>query len=59
MKDSTFSNLAMVIERNVMVTMRDGIRLATDIYRPRVEPGDEQRAFPVIMAMPSEMMAPV
>ena len=49
MKDSTFSNLAMVIERNVMVAMRDGIRLATDIYRPRAEPGEEGRSFPVIM----------
>ncbi len=28
-----------VVERKVMVPMRDGVRLATDIYRPRNAPG--------------------
>lgn len=27
----------VVVERNVMVTMRDGVRLATDIYRPAID----------------------
>lgn len=49
MKDSTFSNLAVVIERNVMVPMRDGVRLSTDIYRPRQEAGEDPKPLPVIM----------
>ncbi len=28
---------AIVLERNVMVPMQDGVRLATDIYRPKAE----------------------
>lgn len=28
------SELGIIVSKNVMVTMRDGIRLATDIYRP-------------------------
>ena len=34
----------VVIERNVMVPMRDGVRLATDIYRP-----DKPGQFPVLL----------
>lgn len=34
----------IVIERNVMVPMRDGVRLATDIYRP-----DKPGQFPVLL----------
>src|SRR5262249_7704397 len=34
----------MVVEKNVMVPMRDGVRLATDIYRPA---GEGQ--FPVVL----------
>ncbi len=28
-----------VVERKIMVPMRDGVRLATDVYRPRNAPG--------------------
>ena len=38
------SSFDVAVERDVMVTARDGIRLATDIYRP-----DEGSAFPVIL----------
>ncbi len=34
----------VVIERNVMVPMRDGVRLATDVYRP-----DKPGQFPVLL----------
>ena len=34
----------VVIERNIMVPMRDGVRLATDIYRP-----DKLGQFPVLL----------
>ena len=34
----------IVIERNVMVLMRDAVRLATDIYRP-----DKPGRFPVLL----------
>jgi len=35
----------VVVERNVMIPMRDGVRLATDVYRPAVDgrPIDEPR----------------
>lgn len=34
----------MLVERDVMVAMRDGVRLATDIYRP-----DDQEPHPVLV----------
>src|SRR5712691_3045235 len=34
----------VVIEKNIMVTMRDGTALATDVYRPRTE-----AALPVLL----------
>src|ERR1019366_5128734 len=36
----------MLIEKDVMVTMRDGVRLASNVYRP-----DKPGKFPVILAM--------
>ncbi|MGV8937332.1 MAG: CocE/NonD family hydrolase [Allorhizobium sp.] len=39
----------VVVERNVMVTMRDGIRLATDIYRPAVDGKPVMGALPALM----------
>lgn len=39
------SALDVTMERDVMMPMRDGVRLATDIYRPAGEPGP----FPVIL----------
>ncbi|MCG8544389.1 MAG: antibiotic hydrolase, partial [Alphaproteobacteria bacterium] len=39
----------ITVERNVMVTMRDGVRLATDLYRPaQSEPADSQN-YPVLL----------
>jgi uncharacterized protein len=38
----------VVVHRNVMVAMRDGIRLATDIYRPAKNGVPDQAALPVI-----------
>lgn len=39
----------VVVERDVMVVMRDGIRLATDIYRPAVGGKAVEGRFPTIM----------
>jgi len=44
----------MVVSQNVMVPMRDGTRLATDIYRPAKVNGDPSPGpFPVILARTS------
>jgi len=40
---------SVVVERNVMVRMRDGLHLATDIYRPVDEDGRQLRPLPVIL----------
>jgi predicted acyl esterase len=34
------------VEKDIMVSMRDGIRLATDVYRPDAEEG---RKFPALL----------
>lgn len=39
----------VVVERDVMVDMRDGIRLATDVYRPIDRAGEQVSPLPVIM----------
>jgi predicted acyl esterase len=39
----------VVVERDVMVTMRDGIKLACDVYRPACDGQPVTGAFPVIM----------
>jgi putative CocE/NonD family hydrolase len=39
----------VVVHRDVMVTMRDGIRLATDIYRPAVDGIPHPGPLPVIL----------
>ncbi|MGD9890133.1 MAG: CocE/NonD family hydrolase [Dehalococcoidia bacterium] len=39
----------MVVERDVMVAMRDGVRLACDVYRPARDGQPVDGAFPVIM----------
>ncbi|MGH7915115.1 MAG: CocE/NonD family hydrolase, partial [Candidatus Binataceae bacterium] len=39
----------VVVERDVMVTMRDGMRLATDIYRPARTGAPTPGRFPVII----------
>lgn len=39
----------VVLYRNVMVSMRDGIHLATDIYRPAKEGIPVEGSFPVIL----------
>jgi putative CocE/NonD family hydrolase len=38
-----------IAEKDVMVPMRDGVRLATDIYRPAVEGAVADEPFPVIL----------
>lgn len=38
------------LQQNVMVPMRDGIRLATDIYRPMVDGKPSEEALPVILS---------
>ncbi len=37
------------VSKNVMITMRDGVRLATDIYRPAVRGTPAPGKFPVIL----------
>jgi hypothetical protein len=39
----------VVVERNVMVPVRDGVRLATDIYRPARDGVAVNEKFPVIL----------
>ena len=39
----------MVVERDVMVPMRDGVRLACDVYRPARDGRAVDGAFPVIL----------
>lgn len=39
----------MVVDRNVMVPMRDGVSLATDIYRPTYGIGLSTGRFPIIL----------
>ncbi len=44
----------MIISKNVMVEMRDGVRLATDIYKPSDNNGDPiDQKFPAILARTS------
>ena len=35
----------ILVEKNIMVPMRDGVKLATDVYRP-----NEEGPFPVLLA---------
>ncbi len=45
---------SVVVSRNVMIAMRDGKRLATDIYRPAMPNGDPAPGpFPVILTRTS------
>jgi hypothetical protein len=47
-------NFGIVSSHNVMIPMRDGVRLATDIYRPADELGNAiDRQFPVIVGRTS------
>ena len=39
----------VAVERDVMVTMRDGIRLATDVYRPARDGAPVPGGFPVLL----------
>jgi predicted acyl esterase len=52
MPDSKVGNgntYGMAVERDVMVRVRDGVRLATDIYRPATDGKPASGAFPVIL----------
>ena len=48
MNDVT-ANIELTVDRDIMVAMRDGVRLATDIVRPRYTAGKENQPLPVIM----------
>jgi len=39
----------VLVHRNVMVAMRDGVHLATDVYRPAVDGRPVEAALPVIL----------
>src|SRR5271157_853622 len=39
----------VVVSKNVMIPMRDGVRLAADIYRPAIEGIAAADKFPVIL----------
>jgi uncharacterized protein len=39
----------VVVERNVMIPMRDGVRLATDLYRPAVDGAPVTGRLPVLL----------
>jgi len=54
MNNSQESNYGIVASHNVMIPMRDGVRLATDIYRPADEAGNAvDGQFPVIIGRTS------
>jgi putative CocE/NonD family hydrolase len=40
----------VMVAKNVMVPMRDGVRLATDVYRPAHEATPAPESFPVLLA---------
>ena len=43
------ANTELLVDRDIMVAMRDGVGLATDIIRPRYVAGQEGLPLPVIM----------
>src|ERR1700751_1997521 len=43
------ANYEFVVEQNVMITMRDGVKLACDIYRPARNGKAVEEKFPVIL----------
>ena len=50
----TDPNHGIIVSQNVMVSMRDGVRLATDIYRPADADGSPVPGrFPVILGRTS------
>src|SRR5437879_909011 len=56
--DSTFAQRStprygIVVARDVMVPMRDGVRLATDIYRPAIDGEPVAGRFPTILGRTS------
>lgn len=46
---TTIQAAGFILEENVMVPMRDGVRLATDIYHPAVDDKPTAEALPVIL----------
>ncbi len=48
-KATSTSEYDFVVARDVMVAMRDGVKLATDIYRPARKGMAEAGKFPVIL----------
>lgn len=49
MTSHSSSGYRMVVNRDVMIPMRDGVKLATDIYQPTFGIGLSSGAFPVIL----------
>jgi putative CocE/NonD family hydrolase len=49
MRDNEAADGGMIVERDVMVPMRDGVRLACDIYRPAEDGRALDGAFPVVL----------
>lgn len=47
--DETSKQLDLIVDRDIMVPMRDGVSLATDIVRPIQAGGQKTIALPVIM----------
>ncbi len=47
------SHCGIVIAKDVMVPMRDGVRLATDIYRPGLAGEPIEERFPTILGRTS------
>jgi len=47
--DDVTAQIDLVFERDVMVPMRDGVHLATDIVRPQFADGENAMPLPVIM----------
>src|SRR5437660_937018 len=47
--DAHARDTGVVVTRDVMVPMRDGIRLATDVYRPRADGGAATEKLPTIL----------
>jgi len=49
MPDSTVMPFEVIADSNIMVAMRDGVRLATDVYRPARHGKAAEGKFPVIL----------
>ena len=46
---STSFSSEFIVERNVMIPLRDGVRLATDVYRPAANGKAVENALPLML----------